>query len=239
MPHRQNPLGAIMPDARKQALLALCEHHDIALIEDDTYSELVNRTGSASSQAAAPRAIKSRDTSGRVIFCASLHKMLAPGLRLGWISAGRWQARVEMHKYAQTRSNEELPQLAAADFMASNSYDRHLRALRSKLVVQRARTAEAIATYFPAGTRLNLPDSGLALWVELPQQLSSRPVFDKALEAKILVAPGWLFSNSQRFYHYLRINCGWPYSTAVDGGLRKLGSIVNRLAGQIRIESEN
>ena len=233
VPHLQNPLGAIMPDARKQALLALCENHDIALIEDDTYSELVNRTGSASSQAAAPRAIKSWDTNGRVIFCASLHKILAPGLRLGWISAGRWQARVEMLKYAQTRSNEELSQLAAANFMASSGYDRHLRALRSKLAVQRARTAEAIATYFPPGTRLNLPDGGLALWVELPQQLSSRPVFDQALEAKILVAPGWLFSNSQRFDHYLRINCGWPYSTAVDDGLRKLGGIVSQLAEQM------
>ena len=47
-----------------------------------------------------------------MIHCASLHKMLAPGLRLGWITAGRWQARVEMLKYAQTRNNEELSQIA-------------------------------------------------------------------------------------------------------------------------------
>ncbi|MES2942770.1 MAG: PLP-dependent aminotransferase family protein [Pseudomonadota bacterium] len=231
VPHLQNPLGSIMPDANKQALLSLCENHDIALIEDDTYSELLNRSHHSTSQAA-PRAIKSWDTRGQVIFCTSLHKILAPNMRLGWISAGRWQARVEMLKYAQTRNNEELGQLAAADFMASSSYDRHLRALRSKLAVQRAWTAESIATYFPAGTRLNLPDGGLALWVELPQHMSSRPVFDQALEANILVAPGWLFSNSQRFDHYLRISCGWPYSTEVDNSLRKLGSIVSRLAGQ-------
>jgi DNA-binding transcriptional MocR family regulator len=227
VPHLQNPLGSMMPDTQKQQLLALCNQHDIALIEDDTYSELVNRAG----HQAAPRAIKSWDTTGRVIYCASLHKILAPGLRLGWVTAGRWQARVEMLKYAQTRSNEELAQLAAAEFMASPRYDRHLQALRSKLDVQRAKTAEAIATFFPPGTRMNLPDGGLALWVELPGQLSSRPVFDEALKAHILVAPGWLFSNSQRFDHYLRINCGWPHSGVVEGGLRTLGAIVGRLAG--------
>lgn len=228
VPHLQNPLGAIMPNAHKLQLLALCERHDIALIEDDCYSEL----GSSSARSApAPHAIKSWDTTGRVIYCASLHKILAPGLRLGWMAAGRWQARAEMLKYTQTRSNEDLPQLAAAEFMASNSYDRHLRALRSKLDVQRAKTAEAIATFFPPGTRMNLPEGGLALWVELPGQLSSRPVFDEALKAQILVAPGWLFSNSKRFDHYLRINCGWPYSAAVEGGLRTLGAIVGRLVG--------
>ena len=227
VPHLQNPLGSVMPADHKQRLLQLCEQQDIALIEDDTYSELLNREDHL---APAPRAIKSWDTRGQVIYCASLHKVLAPGLRLGWMTAGRWQARVEMLKYAQTRSNDELAQLSAAEFMASAAYDRHLRNLRGRLDVQRAKTAETVATCFPPGTRMNLPDGGLALWVELPGQLSSRPVFDQALDAQILVAPGWLFSNSQRFDHYLRINCGWPYGPEVDLGLRRLGAIVSRLA---------
>lgn len=230
VPHLQNPLGSMMPAAHKQQLLRLCQHHDIALIEDDSYSELANRSDA---QVASIRAIKSWDTGGQVIYCASLHKTLAPGLRLGWMAAGRWQARVEMLKYAQTRSNEELPQLAAAEFMASSQYDRHLRTLRGKLDVQRAKTAEAIATYFPAGTRMNLPDGGLTLWVELPGQLSSGAVFDAALDAQILVAPGWLFSNSRRFDHFVRLNCGWPYDAVLDRGLRGLGEIVGRLAHRL------
>ena len=134
-----------------------------------------------------------------------------------------------MLKYAQTRSNEELSQLAAADYMASSAYERHLRQLRSKLKRQRERTAEAIATYFPSGTRMNAPDGGLALWVEMPSHCSSKAGFDAALAAQILVAPGWLFSNSQRFDHYLRINCGWPYNAQIDADLRQLGGIVARL----------
>ena len=222
VPHLQNPLGSVMPDAHKARLAQLCERHAIALIEDDTYSELVDAP-------TPPRALKSWDTGGNVIHCASLHKILAPGLRLGWITAGRWQARVEMLKFAQTRNNEGLSQAAAGLFMGTGAYDRHLRHLRSCLKTQREQTADAIASYFPAGTRINLPPGGLQLWVELPERLSSSRVFDAALAERIVVAPGTLFSNSSRFDHYLRINCGWPYGEPVDTGLRRLGQIVQAL----------
>jgi DNA-binding transcriptional MocR family regulator len=219
IPHLQNPLGSIMPDGHKERLVALCEANGIPLIEDATYGELVNSE-------APLKALKAWDRSGNVIRCSSLHKSLAPGLRLGWITAGRWQARVEMLKYAQTRNNDELAQLAVGDYMASGAYDRHLRRLRQTVTQQRERTAEAIAAYFPPGTRLTVPNGGLALWVELPQQISSKAVFDAALREGILVAPGLMFSNSNRFDHYLRINCAWPYSAEIDGALRRLGEIV-------------
>ncbi|MDI3384119.1 PLP-dependent aminotransferase family protein [Xenophilus aerolatus] len=225
VPHLQNPLGSVMPDAHKERLVRLCERHGIPLIEDDTYTELLDAP-------MPPRAVKSFDRGGHVIHCASLHKVLAPGLRLGWITAGRWHARVEMLKYAQTRSNEELSQWAAGQFIATGAYDRHLRQLRDRLRVQRERTADAIAQHFPAGTRLNLPPGGLQLWVELPERLSSVPVFDAALREHILFAPGTLFSNSARFDHCLRINCGWPWSPAIEAGLRRLGEIASAAAAR-------
>src|SRR5690606_13593251 len=88
---------------------------------------------------------------------------------------------------------------------------------------------DAIASHFPSGTRINLPPGGLQLWVELPERLSSSRVFDAALAERIVVAPGTLFSNSSRFDHYLRINCGWPYGAAVDTGLRRPGQITETL----------
>lgn len=226
VPHLQNPLGSIMPDAHKQRLVQLCQASAITLIEDDTYSELVNEGKRGDTPL---RAIKSWDTTGNVIYCASLHKILAPGMRLGWMAAGRWQARVEMLKFTQTRSNEELSQLAAADFIASPAYDRHLHRLRATLQVQRQHTAETIANHFPAGTRLTVPEGGLSLWVELPQQLSSKRVFDAALKEQILVSPGLMFSNSLRFDAFLRISCGWPVDRDVEKALRRLGQIVTGL----------
>ena len=223
VPHLQNPLGAIMPDAHKVALVELCRQRGVALIEDDTYSALVD-------DGQPRRALKSWDRDGGVIHCASLHKVLAPGMRLGWIHGGRWQARVEMLKYAQSRDNEELPQLAAAEVMGSGDYDRHLHRLRGKLYEQRQRTAAAIASYFPSGTRFSQPKGGLALWVELPGGISSKAVFDRALDVGILIAPGLMFSNSNRYDGFIRLNCGMPYTAETDLALRELGTIVHRLA---------
>jgi DNA-binding transcriptional MocR family regulator len=189
VPHLQNPLGSIMPDAHKQRLVQLCEASAITLIEDDTYSELV----SENTRGNAPlRAMKSWDRTGNVIYCASLHKILAPGI-------------------------------------ASPDYDRHLRHLRSTLLNQRQHTAETIANHFPEGTRLTVPDGGLSLWVEMPQQLSSKRVFDAALQEQILVSPGLMFSNSLRFDPFLRISCGWPVDKDVEQALRRLGQIVTQL----------
>lgn len=222
VPHLQNPLGSIMPDSHKARLVGFCEQQGIPLIEDDTYSALC--------EAGPQRALKSWDQSGNVIHCASLHKILAPGLRLGWISGGRWQTRVEMFKHAQTHYNEELSQLAAADFIGSSAYERHLRRLRSTLRNHRQQMADAITAHFPAGTRLNHPDGGLSLWIELPGQLSSQRLFDAALQEGILVAPGLLFSNSNRFEHFVRLNCGWPYTPDIAAAVRRLGELCEYLA---------
>jgi DNA-binding transcriptional MocR family regulator len=222
VPHFQNPLGAVMPDSHKARLVDFCVQQRIALIEDDTYSALSNDDRPL-------KALKSWDREGNVIHCASLHKILAPGMRLGWMHAGRWQSRVAMLKYVQSRNNEELAQLAAADFMASSAYDRHLRRLRSCLRNQRSRTAELIARHFPDGTRLTEPDGGLALWVALPDGLSSRQLFDAALTEGIYIAPGLMFSNLPRFESCVRLNCGAPLTPEIEDALQRLGQLCHQL----------
>jgi DNA-binding transcriptional MocR family regulator len=221
VPCLQNPLGSIMPDDNKARLVALCAAQGVALIEDDTYSALVV-------QPAQRRALKSWDRAGGVIHCASLNKILAPGLRLGWITAGRWHARVEMLKYSQNRYNEALPQLTAADYMGSASYDRHLQRFRARLHEQRERTAEAVLRYFPSGTRLNVNTRGLALWIELPGGVSSDALFSSALQDGILIAPGLMFSNTLRYENFIRINCAQVFSPVLEQGLGRLGERVRQ-----------
>ncbi|WP_148716999.1 aminotransferase-like domain-containing protein [Chitinolyticbacter meiyuanensis] len=219
VPNLQNPLGCTMPDEHKARLVAWCAARGIALIEDDTYAALSNRDAPLST-------LKGLDHSGNVIHCASLHKMLVPGMRLGWISAGRWQQRVAMLKFAQSRPNEALPQLAVADFMASPAFERHLRRLRATLRNQRERLAEAIARQFRAGTCLTVPDGGLGLWIALPEGGDGEALFDAALRAGIRIAPGVMFSNSQRFTGHIRLSCGQPYTRELDEAIRWLGAWV-------------
>ena len=95
--------------------------------------------------------------------------------------------------------------------------------------------AEAIATYFPEGTRVTMPAGGVSLWVEMPTGTSSRAVFDAALEESILVSPGLMYSNSNRFDHFLRLNCGMPYTQDLDDAMRLLGRIIQHQASSKQI----
>lgn len=224
VPNLQNPLGCIMPEAHKDRLVQLCEQLQLPLIEDDAYTELADAQ-------VTPSSLKSRDRIGNVIYCASLNKVLAPGMRLGWMNGGRWNERVRMLKYAHTRANEEWTQVTAADFISSPAYDRHLRRLRELLREQRERMAESIAAYFPEGTRLNVPQGGVGMWVELPGQVCSQTLFERALAEGVAVSPGSIFSNSDRYGHFLRICCGHPFTRELDQALRKLGRIAAALQG--------
>ncbi|SOE95954.1 transcriptional regulator, GntR family [Burkholderia sp. D7] len=220
VPHLQNPLGSVMPNERKAGLVRLCARHKVAVIEDEPYRELLDDAGQN-------KPLKAWDRDGGVIHCASLNKVLAPGLRLGWMSSGRWHERVKMLKYAQSRNNESLSQLVAAEFIGSGAYDRHLFQLRERLRTQREATADAIARYFPTGTRLNVPVGGVVLWVELPAGTDSGRLFEEALTQGIRIAPGTIFSNSQRFASFIRLSCPQPFDQTVDDALQRLGRLAS------------
>ncbi|MBV7482448.1 PLP-dependent aminotransferase family protein [Bordetella sp. BOR01] len=227
VPTFQNPLGCVMPDTEKARLAALCERHQIALIEDDTYGALCDDNQLRP-------AVKSWDHTGNVIYCASMHKTLAPGMRLGWMTGGRWASRIAMLKFAQSRSNEPLAQVAVAEYMGSKAYDRHLARLRQQLKTQRMRVAEAIDRHFPAGTRLNVPDGSMLLWIEMPGRRSSTRVFEQALAQGIRIAPGTMFSNSDRYNHFLRLSCGSTYTPQIEQAVRTLGNIVAESGNSVR-----
>ncbi|CAM2154595.1 GntR family transcriptional regulator [Pararobbsia alpina] len=218
VPNLQNPLGCVMPDDRKAQLVALCKQHGVAVIEDDPYLDLVEGPER-------PKPVKAWDRDGNVIYCASLNKVLAPGMRLGWIAGGRWQARIKMLKFAQSRHNETLPQLVAAEFISSGDFDRHLHRLRARLSDQREATCDAIARYFPSGTRMSPPSGGLLLWVELPEGTPSESLYQAALADGIRIAPGTIFSNSDRFGSFIRLSCPKPFDRDLDDAMRRLGQL--------------
>jgi DNA-binding transcriptional MocR family regulator len=223
MPNLHNPLGLVMPDAHKERLVRLCEQHGVALIEDDIYADMVDGD-------AALKPLKTWDRQGLVIHCSSASKVLLPGQRLGWMLAGRWQARVEMLKYTQSRYNDVMTQRMMAGFVDSPGFDRYLHRLRAALKKQREAMAEAVALHFPAGTRLSLPEGGLMLWLELPPQVNGEALFRAALAEGIKLAPGGMFSNSQRFDHFVRLSCGAAHTPAVQAALKRLGALAASMA---------
>ena len=227
VPHLQMPNGALMPDSHKERLVAFCRRHDLALIEDDIYRELVDAPRM-------PRPLKAWDGTGQVIYCVSFNKTLAPGLRQGWMNGGRWHHRIQILKFARTRNMQVWAQLLAARTVGMPAHERHLRRFRSDLRVQRERSVQAVARYFPQGTRLSVPPGGLSLWIELPAGLSSTLLFEQALALGIRVAPGPIFSNSGRYEGFLRLSCGLPFSPEVEWAYGELGRLLHAQAAAVQ-----
>jgi DNA-binding transcriptional MocR family regulator len=213
----QNPTGATMPEERKKELVQLLAKHEIPLIEDDVYAEL--------HFGARPKSAKSFDRKGLVLNCGSFSKSLAPGYRLGWVAAGRFASEIQRRKIVSTLATSVPIQEGIAAMLRHESFDAHLVGLREALRDQQQRSLVSIKRHFPAGMHLNIPDGGYFLWLELPQTIDAMKVYQSALAAQISVAPGPMFSARQAFRHYLRINCGHPFTSSIDRGIATLGQL--------------
>ncbi len=223
MPSFQNPLGALMPVARKRSLVALLARHAVPLIEDDVYGELY-------ADVRRPPPAKAFDTEGLVLHCSSFSKCLSPGYRVGWAAAGRFARDVQRLKMMSSLATSLPPQLAIADYLAQGGYDRHLRRLREALAAEQQRVRRLVLRHFPARTRVTQPRGGYFLWLELPPSVDALALHHRAMAQGISTAPGVLFSADRRFTHHLRLNVGHPGDPRIDGAIRTLGELAAALA---------
>ncbi|MEO3992213.1 aminotransferase-like domain-containing protein [Pseudocitrobacter cyperus] len=225
VPNCNNPLGFIMPEARKRAVLTLAQRHDIVIFEDDIYGELA-------AEYPRPRTIHSFDIDGRVLLCSSFTKTVAPGLRVGWIAPGRYRDRVMHMKYASSGTTPPATQLAVAAFIREGHYHRHIRRMRQIYQSNMETYTCWLRQYFPCGICVTRPLGGYLLWVELPEVVDMVCVAKQLCRLKIQVAPGSLFSASGKYRNCLRINCALPTNELHRQVMEKLGEAVHRAMDQ-------
>ena len=216
-----NPLGSLMPEERKRELVELLARHEIPLIEDDIYGDL-------SFGNERPSAAKSFDTAGLVIYCSSFSKTIAPGYRIGWAIAGRYQADMERLKMIMNIAPASPSQLALAEFLATGGYDHHLRSFRRIHARNISQMADAVARYFPVGTRMTHPEGGFILWVEMPEGIDALKLYHRALERQISIVPGPLFSLSSKYSHHIRLSAA-QWNERIEQGIKTLGELAGDL----------
>jgi len=215
-----NPTGSCMSDTAKRRLVGLLDEHDVPLVEDDVYGELVY-------EGPRPSAIKAFDTRGLVLYCSSYSKTLSPGLRVGWAIPGRYQNEVELLKLVVNQATAVAPQLALAAFLDSGGCDRHIRRVRRMYRDQMASMIDAVERYFPDTTRLTRPQGGHVLWVQLADGVDAMELYEAADGAGIRIAPGPMFSPSHGYRNFIRLNTGFPWDDTTERQMQTLGRLVS------------
>ncbi|MBV8324911.1 PLP-dependent aminotransferase family protein [Chryseobacterium sp.] len=197
-PNFHNPTGILMTDETKKDLLAIALVHQIPVIENDMYSDLYF-TGSR------PKCIKSFDETGLVMTYSSFSKTLAPGIRLGWLSTGRFYAKVERSRFILGRSVSPVYQELVLKLLQGNTYERHLRSFRKKLSEHAFQMLDILRQYFPDNCYFHRPEGGYSIWARFPENINMEEFYQYCEEKKLLFTPGHTFSFTEEYSHHFRI----------------------------------
>ncbi len=181
-PFAQNPTGAVLPDRRAKAIVALARRYDVVILEDQTGWVFTY-------EGPAPAPLAAHDTDGRVILIESLSKSIFPALRVGYVFArGGLRAPLESAKMRADSFTSTLSQRALWRFLESSAYPKHLRAARTLYRARRDAFVDALGSALPWAD-VALPAAGTTLWLPLPARLSSAAAFDACAREGVLVMP--------------------------------------------------
>jgi 2-aminoadipate transaminase len=217
VPDFQNPTGRTWSLARRRAFLEVAARYRLPVIEDAPYAEL--RYGGAASPP-----LKALDQSDLVVFLGTFSKILAPGLRIGWVAA----PRPLYEKYVLLKQGADLHTSSLAQRLISGYLERHdidESIARMRALYRRRRDAMilAIEREFPPEVRFTRPEGGLFLWVELPAAIDARELLDTCVEREVAFVPGDSFFPGGGHRNTLRLNFSSMPNERIDEGIARLG----------------
>jgi DNA-binding transcriptional MocR family regulator len=222
-PNFQNPTGALMPDEAKRRLIAVAARHGVTIIEDDIFGDL--HFGRER-----PRPLKAWDHDDRVIYCASVSKIVSPAFRLGCVASVRHAERLHELKLSAALHSASLAQSVVAELIANGDLDEQCARLRRTLAAQMERYVEAVRRWFPRQCSVTVPQGGMLLWVGLPAGVDAIDLLKEAIARSITFSPGAVFSASRRFDACMRLSAGRVWSGEVEQAMQALGALVARAA---------
>jgi GntR family transcriptional regulator/MocR family aminotransferase len=222
VPTFHNPTGTCLPAARRRELLAVADKHNVPVLEDDYVGDL-----RYDGRAQAP--LKAWDRGGRVLYAGTFSKMLAPGLRVGFLVAdGPVHAALVERKRLLDLATSSVLQRTVEAYVTVGRYQTHLR--RTVRLYRRRRDAmlQALRRHLPF-LELSPPRGGLFIWAKLPGGLSSRRLLPVAREAGVEFAAGSrFFPDPREGDGFLRLNFAMHEPGIVDEGVRRLARALRR-----------
>jgi 2-aminoadipate transaminase len=185
VPTFHNPTGRTVPLERRRAIAAAVERSGLWLIEDDPYGEL-RYDGEA-----VPALASLAGPQARVIAISTLSKIVAPGLRIGWVRTRQpLLRRLTIAKQAADLHTSTVDQAAAAHWLMNTDLDQHVERLRAAYRIRRDALLAGLADALPQGSRHNHPAGGMFVWARLPDGWDAGALLPRALERDVAYVPG-------------------------------------------------
>jgi 2-aminoadipate transaminase len=225
IPQFQNPSGASLSLPRRHRLLELAAEWGSVILEDDPYG-LLRFAGDA-----VPTLEELNDGSVCVVGVRTFSKFLAPGLRVGWVTADpAVVARmVDAKQGLDTCTNVPMQRVVAA-FLERGMLDRHLDHLRAEYRERKVVMQRSLQRHLgDVEARWTDPDGGFFLWLTLAEDVDTQALFEIALAEGVAYIPGPAFSPSGRFTNALRLCFASTAAERTDLGVRRLRSALDRL----------
>ncbi|MEI6003367.1 PLP-dependent aminotransferase family protein [Paraburkholderia bengalensis] len=221
-PHHQFPTTVTMPIERRMELLKLAEEFGFVIVEDDYDHEFHFNHNPMQPMAAI-------DRRGTVIYIGSLSKILAPGLRVGYIAAHPSIIhRIANEVVLIDRQGNSVTERAVADLMQSGELRRHIRHA-AKVYHARCHTAAALVSeYLGPFASVDIPDGGLALWVRMAEIVDMDNLFGAAKKHKVKILPGSIFSAESRNVKAIRLGYASLNELEIKTGMSRIKSALSQ-----------
>ncbi|MBE7054344.1 MAG: PLP-dependent aminotransferase family protein [Ruminococcaceae bacterium] len=184
IPTFQNPTGVTLSLEKRKKLLELAKKYDCLILEDNPYGDLRFKGEDVPT-------IKSMDDEGRVIYVGTFSKTLAPGIRVGHVTAHKDIIdRVVVVKQVNDVHTTLLSQMIVTEYINNNDYEAQIKKGCDLYKEKCDLMLKTMDEYFPKEVKYTRPDGGIFLWCTLPENINSGVLFEKALERKVAFVPG-------------------------------------------------
>jgi len=217
VPTFQNPTGRTLPAARRARLAQIAAKHGLWIIEDDPYGEL-----RYDGEPLAPIAAQA-GAADRTVTISSLSKVLAPGLRIGWLRAPEAiLAPLAIAKQAADLHTSTVDQIAARTSLEVADLDAHIAGLCAEYRRRRDALLGGLAEALPAGSTFNRPDGGMFVWARLPPGWDAAELLRVALRHDVAFVPGYPFFALRPDARTLRLSFTTHVPAEIAEGLQRL-----------------
>ncbi len=219
VPTFQNPTGRTLPDARRARLAEIAAEHGMWLVEDDPYGEL-----RYDGQPLAP--IASYDGArDRTVTVSTLSKLLAPGLRIGFLRAPeQLLGPLTVAKQAADLHTSTVDQHAARICLQTGDLDDHIELIRAEYRRRRDALLGGLSAALPEGSTHNHPDGGMFVWARLPEGWNATKLLSAALPHDVAFVPGAPFYATDPDPRTLRLSFTTHPPAEIVEGLARLRS---------------